>query len=72
MLSGSTQLFVRRMIAIGGYVLGSKKATGKFKITKVVGEHTCLEKELHTRHRQLTSTLIASRLIAILTLTYSD
>jgi len=28
-----------------------QKATRKFKITKVVGEHTCSEKELHTRHR---------------------
>ena len=31
-----------------------QKATGKFKITKVVGQHICSEKELHMRHRQLT------------------
>ena len=31
-----------------------QKATGKFKITKVVGQHICSEKELHMRHQQLT------------------
>ena len=43
-----------------------QKVTGKFKITKVVGPHTCAEEELEQRHRQLTSTLIASRLCSML------
>jgi len=39
-----------------------QKLTGKFKITKVVGPHTCAENELQLKHRQLTSTLIANKL----------
>jgi hypothetical protein len=45
-------------------VCGRKqKLTGQWKITKVVGPHTCAEHELRLRHRQLTSTLIAKRLL---------
>ena len=48
-------------------VCGRKqKVTGKWKITKVVGPHTCAEHELTRKHRQLTSTLIAKRLMGIL------
>jgi hypothetical protein len=43
-----------------------QKLTGKWKITKVVGPHTCVELELRRRHRQLTSTLIAKRMLEIL------
>ena len=43
-----------------------QKVTGKFKIRKVVGPHTCVEEELERRHQQLTSTLIASRLCLVL------
>jgi len=43
-----------------------QKVTGKFKITKVVGPHTCAEEELEQRHQQLTSTLIVARLCSIL------
>lgn len=43
-----------------------QKVTGKWKITKVVGPHTCSEHELTTKHRQLSSTLIAKRLMGIL------
>jgi hypothetical protein len=39
-----------------------QKATRKFKIRKIVGPHTCAEKDLQQRHRQLTSTLIARKL----------
>jgi hypothetical protein len=39
------------------------KATGKFKITKIVGPRTCAQTELSSKHRQLTSTLIAKRLL---------
>ena len=42
-----------------------QKVTEKWKITKVVGPHTCAAHEL-TLHRQLTSTLIAKRLMRIL------
>jgi hypothetical protein len=34
-----------------------QKATGKFKITKIVGLHTCADIDLQQRHRQLTSTM---------------
>uniref|UniRef100_K4A1T2 SWIM-type domain-containing protein n=1 Tax=Setaria italica TaxID=4555 RepID=K4A1T2_SETIT len=40
--------------------------TGKWKITKVVGPHNCADHELTVRHPQLTSTLIAKRLMGIL------
>uniref|UniRef100_K4AKX6 MULE transposase domain-containing protein n=1 Tax=Setaria italica TaxID=4555 RepID=K4AKX6_SETIT len=40
--------------------------TGKWKITKVVGQHNCADHELTVRHPQLTSTLIAKRLMGIL------
>jgi hypothetical protein len=43
-----------------------QKETGKFKITKIVGPHTCAQTELSSNHRQLTSTLIAKRLLGIL------
>ena len=45
-----------------------KEATGdrKWKITKVVGPHNCADHELTLRHQQLTSTLIAKRLMGIL------
>ena len=32
-----------------------QKATGKFKITKIVGPHTCVQKDLNQKHQQLTS-----------------
>ncbi|XP_022680705.1 uncharacterized protein LOC111256652 [Setaria italica] len=40
--------------------------TGQWKITKVVGPHNCADHELTVRHPQLTSTLIAKRLMGIL------
>jgi hypothetical protein len=43
-----------------------QKINEKWKITKVVGPHNCAEHELTTKHRQLTSTLIAKRLMGIL------
>jgi hypothetical protein len=43
-----------------------QKDTGKFKITKIVGPHTCAQTELSSKHRQLTSTLIAKRILGIL------
>ena len=43
-----------------------QKITAKWKITKVVGPHTCAEHELTMKHRQLTSTLIGKRLMGIL------
>jgi hypothetical protein len=43
-----------------------QKETGKFKITKIVGPHTCAQTELSSKHRQLTSTLIAKRILGIL------
>jgi hypothetical protein len=45
-----------------------QKVTGKWKITKVVGPHNCSEQELTTKHRQLTSTLIAKRIMPVLQL----
>uniref|UniRef100_K4A1I2 Uncharacterized protein n=1 Tax=Setaria italica TaxID=4555 RepID=K4A1I2_SETIT len=39
--------------------------TGKWKIIKVVGPHNCADHELTVRHRQLTSTLIAKRMMGI-------
>jgi hypothetical protein len=39
-----------------------QKATGKFKITKIVGPHTFADIDLQLRHRQLTSTLITRKL----------
>jgi hypothetical protein len=48
-------------------VCGRKqKVTGKWKITKVVGPHTCVELDLRRRHRQLNSALIAKRMLHIL------
>ena len=43
-----------------------QKVTRKWKITKVVGPHNCADHVLTLRHRQLTSTLIAKRLMGIL------
>lgn len=43
-----------------------QKAAGKWKITKVVGPHTCADHDLNTKHRQLTSTIIAKELLKIL------
>jgi hypothetical protein len=43
-----------------------QKVDGKWKITKVVGPHTCASHDLNMKHRQLTSTLIAKRLMEIL------
>jgi hypothetical protein len=43
-----------------------QKVNGKWKITKVVGPHNCASHDLNTKHRQLTSTLIAKRLMGIL------
>jgi hypothetical protein len=43
-----------------------QKETRKFKITKIVGPHTCTQIELSPKHRQLTSTLIAKRLLGTL------
>ena len=43
-----------------------QKVTGKWKITKAVGPHNCADHVLTLRHRQLTSTLIAKRLMEIL------
>ena len=43
-----------------------QKATGKFKITRIVGPHTCAQTDLQQKHRQLTSTLIASALYTTL------
>jgi hypothetical protein len=43
-----------------------QKATRKFKITKIVGPHTCAQTDLQQKHRQLTSTLIARALYTTL------
>ena len=43
-----------------------QKVTGKFKITKIVGPHTCAQTDLKQKHRQLTSTLIARKLYTTL------
>jgi len=43
-----------------------QKDTEKFKITKIVGPHTCAQTELSSKHRQLTSTLITKRILGIL------
>ena len=43
-----------------------QQVTEKWKITKVVGPHNCADHELTLRYRQLTSTLIAKRLMGIL------
>jgi hypothetical protein len=43
-----------------------KKVNEKWKITKVVRPHTCASHDLNMKHRQLTSTLIAKRLMRIL------
>uniref|UniRef100_K3ZCW5 Uncharacterized protein n=1 Tax=Setaria italica TaxID=4555 RepID=K3ZCW5_SETIT len=40
--------------------------TGKWKIIKIVSPHNCANHELTVRHRQLTSTLIAKRMMGIL------
>uniref|UniRef100_K3YZ76 SWIM-type domain-containing protein n=1 Tax=Setaria italica TaxID=4555 RepID=K3YZ76_SETIT len=45
-----------------------QKVTGKWNITKVVGPHNCADHELRMKHPQLTSTLIAKWLMAILQL----
>jgi hypothetical protein len=43
-----------------------QKVSGKWKITRVVGPHTCASHDLSTKHWQLISTLIAKRLIKVL------
>jgi hypothetical protein len=43
-----------------------QKETGKFKITQIVGPHTCAQTELSSKHRQWTSTLIVKRLLGTL------
>jgi hypothetical protein len=43
-----------------------QKVSGKWKITRVVGSHNCASHDLNTKHRQLTSTLIAKRLMKVL------
>jgi hypothetical protein len=43
-----------------------QKVSGKWKIIRVVGPHTCALHDLSTKHRQLISTLIAKRLIKVL------
>jgi hypothetical protein len=43
-----------------------QKVFGKWKITRVVGPHTCASHDVITKHRQLTSTLIAERLMKVL------
>jgi hypothetical protein len=43
-----------------------QKDMGKFNITKIVDPHTCAEKDLEMKHRQLTSTLIARTLYTTL------
>jgi hypothetical protein len=43
-----------------------QKATGKFKIIKIVGPHTCADIYLQKRHRWLASTLIARKLYSTL------
>ncbi|XP_022683211.1 uncharacterized protein LOC105914647 [Setaria italica] len=43
-----------------------QKVIEKWKITKVVGPHNCADHVLTLKHRQLTSTLIAKRLMGIL------
>ena len=39
---------------------------GKFKITKIVGPHTCAQIDLKQKHGQLTSALIARKLYTTL------
>jgi hypothetical protein len=43
-----------------------QKVARKWKIIKVIGPHTCASHDLNTKHRQLTSILIAKRLMGIL------
>jgi hypothetical protein len=43
-----------------------QKVSGKWKITRVVGQHSCASHDLSMKHRQLTSTLIAKRLMKVL------
>jgi hypothetical protein len=43
-----------------------QKIDGKWKITKVTRPHNYASHDLNTKHRQLTSTLIAKRLMGIL------
>jgi hypothetical protein len=43
-----------------------QKVFGKWKITRVAGPHTCASHDVSTKHRQLTSTLIAKRLMKVL------
>jgi hypothetical protein len=43
-----------------------QEETGKFKITKIVGPHTCAQTKLSSKHRQLTSTVVAKRLLGTL------
>jgi hypothetical protein len=43
-----------------------QKVSEKWKITRVVRPHTCSSHDLGTKHRQLTSTLIAKWLMKVL------
>jgi hypothetical protein len=43
-----------------------QKVSIKWKITRVIGPHTCASHDLSTKHRQLTSTLIAKLLMKVL------
>jgi hypothetical protein len=43
-----------------------QKATGKFKITKIIGPHTCADIDLQQRYGQLISTLIVRKLYSTL------
>jgi hypothetical protein len=43
-----------------------QKETKKFKITKIIGPHTCAQTELSSKPHQLTSALIAKRLLGTL------
>jgi predicted SpoU family rRNA methylase len=43
-----------------------QKVSEKWKIIRVVGPHSCASHDLSMKHRQLTSTLIAKRLMKVL------
>jgi hypothetical protein len=43
-----------------------QQVSGKWKITRVVGPHTCSSHDLSAKHQQLTSILIAKRLMKVL------
>jgi hypothetical protein len=43
-----------------------QKVSGKWKIIRVARPHSCPSHDLSTKHQQLTSTLIAKRLMKVL------